>query len=171
MVDDPATNAIVSWSPTSNSFVVWNPPEFARDFLPKYFKHNNFSSFGNDDIPKEIPDPDAKKIGMMKMMNRHLQQFPTLSTRVHGIQRSPNYKGKWKVPMIDNPDFKDDPDLYVFPKLKYVGIELWQVKSGTLFDNVLVTDDVEHAKKLAEDTWGKQKDAEKAAFEEVEKKK
>ncbi|MBA0718551.1 hypothetical protein Golax_006295, partial [Gossypium laxum] len=42
---DPATDAIVSWSPTNNSFVVWNPPEFARDLLPKYFKHNNFSSF------------------------------------------------------------------------------------------------------------------------------
>ncbi|KAJ8749101.1 hypothetical protein K2173_013708 [Erythroxylum novogranatense] len=40
-------------------------------------------------------------------------------------------EGKWKAPMIDNPDFKDDPDLYVFPNLKYVGIELWQVKSGT----------------------------------------
>ncbi|KAL6176035.1 hypothetical protein ACLB2K_052671 [Fragaria x ananassa] len=45
MVDDPATDSIVSWSPTNNSFVVWNPPEFARDLLPKYFKHNNFSSF------------------------------------------------------------------------------------------------------------------------------
>ncbi|KAK8657976.1 hypothetical protein V6N13_036192 [Hibiscus sabdariffa] len=45
MVDDPATDAIVSWSPTNNSFVVWNPPEFARDLLPKYFKHSNFSSF------------------------------------------------------------------------------------------------------------------------------
>lgn len=45
MVDDPATDSIVSWSPTSNNFVVWNPPEFARDLLPKYFKHNNFSSF------------------------------------------------------------------------------------------------------------------------------
>ncbi|KAK6947395.1 Heat shock factor (HSF)-type, DNA-binding [Dillenia turbinata] len=45
MVDDPATDSIVSWSPTSNSFVVWDPPEFARDLLPKYFKHNNFSSF------------------------------------------------------------------------------------------------------------------------------
>ncbi|XP_044466772.1 heat shock factor protein HSF8 isoform X2 [Mangifera indica] len=45
MVDDPATDSIVSWSATDNSFVVWNPPEFARDLLPKYFKHNNFSSF------------------------------------------------------------------------------------------------------------------------------
>ncbi|KAL9272022.1 Heat stress transcription factor A-1-like protein [Drosera capensis] len=45
MVNDPSTDSIVSWTPTNNSFVVWNPPEFARDLLPKYFKHNNFSSF------------------------------------------------------------------------------------------------------------------------------
>ncbi|XP_021893607.1 heat stress transcription factor A-1d [Carica papaya] len=45
MVDDPATDGIVSWSSTNNSFVVWKPPEFARDLLPKHFKHNNFSSF------------------------------------------------------------------------------------------------------------------------------
>ncbi|KAI3713739.1 hypothetical protein L1987_72325 [Smallanthus sonchifolius] len=45
MVDDPSTDKVVSWSATSNSFVVWDPPEFARDLLPKYFKHNNFSSF------------------------------------------------------------------------------------------------------------------------------
>ncbi|CAI8597415.1 unnamed protein product [Vicia faba] len=45
MVDDPSIDAVVSWSVTNNSFVVWDPPEFARDLLPKYFKHNNFSSF------------------------------------------------------------------------------------------------------------------------------
>ena len=45
MVDDPATDSIVSWSSQNNSFVVWNAPQFARDLLPKYFKHNNFSSF------------------------------------------------------------------------------------------------------------------------------
>ncbi|KAL3509050.1 hypothetical protein ACH5RR_028451 [Cinchona calisaya] len=45
MVEDPMTDSIVSWSLNGHSFVVWNPPEFARDLLPKYFKHNNFSSF------------------------------------------------------------------------------------------------------------------------------
>ncbi|KAF2583962.1 hypothetical protein F2Q70_00034487 [Brassica cretica] len=45
MVEDPASDAIVSWSPANNSFVVWDPPEFSRSLLPRYFKHNNFSSF------------------------------------------------------------------------------------------------------------------------------
>ncbi|KFK45015.1 hypothetical protein AALP_AA1G333600 [Arabis alpina] len=45
MVEDPATDSIVSWSSSNNSFIVWDPPEFARDLLPKNFKHNNFSSF------------------------------------------------------------------------------------------------------------------------------
>ncbi|KAL0708784.1 hypothetical protein Bca4012_075210 [Brassica carinata] len=45
MVDDPLTDEVVSWSSGNKSFVVWNVPEFSILFLPKYFKHNNFSSF------------------------------------------------------------------------------------------------------------------------------
>ncbi|KAK8664634.1 hypothetical protein V6N13_084412 [Hibiscus sabdariffa] len=45
MVDDPSSDSIVSWSSSAKSFIVWNPPEFARDLLPRFFKHNNFSSF------------------------------------------------------------------------------------------------------------------------------
>lgn len=45
MVEDPSSDSIVSWSANNKSFVVWDPTEFARDLLPKFFKHNNFSSF------------------------------------------------------------------------------------------------------------------------------
>ncbi|XP_010541155.1 PREDICTED: heat stress transcription factor B-4-like [Tarenaya hassleriana] len=45
LVDDPTTDHIVSWGDDDSTFVVWRPPEFARDLLPNYFKHNNFSSF------------------------------------------------------------------------------------------------------------------------------
>ncbi|KAF0895130.1 hypothetical protein E2562_006835 [Oryza meyeriana var. granulata] len=45
LVDDPCTDHIVSWGEDDTTFVVWRPPEFARDLLPNYFKHNNFSSF------------------------------------------------------------------------------------------------------------------------------
>nr|XP_043626695.1 heat stress transcription factor A-4c-like [Erigeron canadensis] len=45
MVDDYSTNSIVSWSKSNKSFIVWKPPEFSDELLPRFFKHNNFSSF------------------------------------------------------------------------------------------------------------------------------
>uniref|UniRef100_M1BC85 Heat stress transcription factor A-6b n=1 Tax=Solanum tuberosum TaxID=4113 RepID=M1BC85_SOLTU len=45
LVDDPSSNDVVSWSRGNNSFIVWDPQNLAINFLPRYFKHNNFSSF------------------------------------------------------------------------------------------------------------------------------
>jgi hypothetical protein len=45
IVDDSTTNHIVSWSIGNNSFIVWDPHTFAMSLLPRFFKHNNFSSF------------------------------------------------------------------------------------------------------------------------------
>ncbi|WCJ23860.1 heat shock transcription factor A6B [Euphorbia peplus] len=45
IVEDLSTNNIVSWSRGNNSFVVWDPQTFSMSLLPRYFKHNNFSSF------------------------------------------------------------------------------------------------------------------------------
>lgn len=45
LVEDPATDNVVSWNEDGSAFVVWQPAEFARDLLPTLFKHSNFSSF------------------------------------------------------------------------------------------------------------------------------
>lgn len=45
LVDDPITDDVISWNESGNTFVVWKTADFAKDLLPNYFKHNNFSSF------------------------------------------------------------------------------------------------------------------------------
>ncbi|KAG6638432.1 hypothetical protein CIPAW_10G034200 [Carya illinoinensis] len=45
LVEDPATDEVISWNTEGTAFVVWQPAEFARDILPTLFKHSNFSSF------------------------------------------------------------------------------------------------------------------------------
>uniref|UniRef100_A0A0E0KL42 Calreticulin n=1 Tax=Oryza punctata TaxID=4537 RepID=A0A0E0KL42_ORYPU len=131
---------------------------------------------GYDDIPKEITDPDATKPEDWDDEEDGEWTAPTIPNPEYKgpwkqkTLKNPNYKGKWKAPLIPNPDYKDDPYIYAFDSLNHIGIELWQVKSGTLFDNILITDDPEYAKKFAEETWAKHKDAEKTAFDEAEKK-
>ena len=77
-------------------------------------------------------------------------------------------QGMWTAPLIPNPDFVDDPDLYKLPPLKYVAFELWQVKAGTIFDNIMVTDSLDEAMQFAKDTWGKNHEAEKAMYAKVQ---
>ncbi|XP_042507438.1 heat shock factor protein HSF30-like [Macadamia integrifolia] len=45
MVEDLSTDSIVSWSRARNSFIIWDSHQFATTLLPRYFNHNNFSSF------------------------------------------------------------------------------------------------------------------------------
>lgn len=89
--------------------------------------------------PPTIPNPEYKGEWKPKMID------------------NPDYKGKWEAPSIDNPEYKPRPDLYIYPDSKYVGFELWQVKAGSIFDNIIVTDSVAEAKKFADATWGKNK--------------
>ena len=81
---------------------------------------------------------------------------------------NPAYKGKWVHPEIDNPEYNPDDKIYVQKEICNIGLDLWQVKSGTIFDNFLITDDIEFAKKFGEETWGAIKDAEKKMKEELD---
>uniref|UniRef100_A0A673VGN6 Heat shock transcription factor 1 n=1 Tax=Suricata suricatta TaxID=37032 RepID=A0A673VGN6_SURSU len=45
LVSDPDTDALICWSPSGSSFHVFDQGQFAKEVLPKYFKHNNMASF------------------------------------------------------------------------------------------------------------------------------
>jgi calreticulin len=81
---------------------------------------------------------------------------------------NPDYKGAWEHPVIANPEYNADDakDIGKFDENCKLGFDLWQVKSGTIFDNILITDDVEHAKKVGEELWAVTKEAEKKMKDE-----
>ncbi|KAL5983566.1 hypothetical protein ACLOJK_017654 [Asimina triloba] len=150
------------------------PPKKIQD--PKAKKPEDW-----DDI-EYIPDPDDKKpeeVMTVGWVGKVVMQGPTeVHIRGRRIVIETGYDempkeildpearkpqdwddgedGEWLVPTIPNP--------------KYKGPWKPKVIAGTLFDNVLICDDPEYAKKFAEETWGKNKDAEKKAFEEIEEK-
>lgn len=128
---------------------------------------------GWDDIPATLPDPDAKKPEDWDDEEDGTWEAPTIPNPEYKGEWKPKmidnpaYKGTWVAPDIDNPEYKHDDTLYQFPDSKYVGFELWQVKAGTIFDNILVADSFEEAEQFANDTWAKTKDAEKEVFDKI----
>uniref|UniRef100_A0A3B5AJK2 Calreticulin-like n=1 Tax=Stegastes partitus TaxID=144197 RepID=A0A3B5AJK2_9TELE len=107
------------------------------------------------DKPENIPDPDAKK----------------------PEDWDEDMDGEWEPPMIPNPDYKiDNPEysadsnIYKFDNIGVLGLDLWQVKSGTIFDNFLITDDVKEAEDIAQETWGVTKEQDDLKRKEEEEK-
>jgi calreticulin len=128
---------------------------------------------GYDDIPAEIPDPDAKKPDDWDdeldgeweppLIDNPKYQGPWSPKKIP----NPAYKGAWVHPQVANPDYVDDENLYAYDSFGVVGIEIWQVKAGTIFDNILVSDSVADAESAAADFEKLQK-GEKAAFDKAE---
>jgi len=128
-----------------------------------------------DDIPAQIPDTDASKPDDWDDELDGEWEAPQIPNPEYKgewrAKRIPNplYKGEWIHPMVPNPDYVEDTQLYAFEDNGAVGFELWQVKAGTIFDDILVTDSVEEAKEFAS-RWEKRSKGEKAHKEEKEKK-
>jgi calreticulin len=130
---------------------------------------------GWDDIPAQIPDPEAEKPGDWDDEDDGEWEPPMIDNSEfsgeweHPLIVNPEYNGEWEHPLIANPDFVNDDALHHrCHNCQHIGFELWQVKAGTIFDDIIVTDDLAEAQAFAEETFFAKKDAEKTMFEEVE---
>merc|ERR1712130_937554 len=105
--------------------------------------------------PKEIPDPDDKKPEDWDDEEDGEWEAPMIDNPEYkgewSVKRisNPAYKGFWEQKKIANPDYKDDDNLYSFADFGFLGFDLWQVKGGTIFDNIILTDDKAEADAFA----------------------
>lgn len=143
-----------------------------------------------DDEPELVDDPDAQKPedwDEEEDGDWSPPQVPNPKCKAAGCgewkqptKRNPAYKGKWVAPLIDNPDYKGpwvqrtipNPDFYEdkaplasIGRIGALGLEIWTIDSGYVFDNILVTDDAEVAEKARKELWEPKSKAEKAAGE------
>ena len=113
-----------------------------------------------DDAPAEIPDPSAEKPEDWDDEDDGEWEAPMIP--------NPEYKGEWSPRMIPNPAYEADDKIYnVCKDCEYVGFELWQVKSGSIFDDIIVTDSIEEAEAFAKETYLKKAAAEKKMYETI----
>jgi calreticulin len=132
---------------------------------------------GWDSVSRTIPDPEAEKPEDWDDEADGEWEPPQIENPEYKGDwkpkriANPAYKGPWTHPEIDNPDYKHDDSLGKFSNIGAVGVDVWQVKSGTIFDNIIITDSVAEAEAFMKETWEANKDAEKKALEDHEAKK
>lgn len=99
MLEDDSYSEIVTWGYTGESFVVKEPNEFAKNILPKHFKHSNFASFVRQlnkyDFHKvrnaddgNRPYGDQVTYGIQWLMNVRLSQNLTFCRIGMGVSTS-----------------------------------------------------------------------------------
>lgn len=119
------------------------------------------------DQPEYIPDPDASKPEDWDDEMDGEWEPPQINNPAFKGEWKPKqidnpaYKGPWVHPEIDNPDYVADDKLYRYPEICSVGFDLWQVKAGTIFDNILITDSEKEADETLNDILERVKEEKK----------
>lgn len=139
-----------------------------------------------DDEPEEIEDPEASKPEdwdeeedgeweAPKVANPKCAEAPGCGKWRRPMKSNPAYKGKWHAPLIENPNYNgiwkprqiQNPHYFEvaepnFEPISAVGIEIWTMQDGILFDNILITCDENVADLYRETTWKPKFEVEKA---------
>ncbi|KAL4648831.1 calnexin-like [Arapaima gigas] len=135
-----------------------------------------------EDVEPFILDPKAQRPDdwdeemdgeweLPRVPNPACAQVPGCGPWVPPIIHNPAYKGKWGPPLIDNPHYQGEWRPQMIPNPWYfedkapfqmtavaaVGLELWSLTGGVLFDNILLCSDFSVAQRWTDNTWGPRK--------------
>ncbi|KAI8800092.1 calreticulin [Cladochytrium replicatum] len=127
-----------------------------------------------EDLPEYISDPDSAKPEDWDDEEDGEWEAPKIKNPDYkgawAPKQIPNpkYKGPWVAPQIPNPEYVEDNNIYHFKDMGFVGFDLWQVRSGTIFDSIIVTDSVDEAKAFADETIESYREAEKTAKDKMD---
>merc|ERR1712046_497693 len=140
-----------------------------------------------DDAPLKVPDPTSEKPGDWDEDEDGEWEAPLVDNpdcKAAGCGEwkapqisNPDYKGKWFAPRIDNPayigvwkpaqianpNFFVDDSPHAMSPIGGIGIELWTMQNGILFDNILISADEGAATALSEATFKRRQAAESAS--------
>ncbi|XP_066480712.1 calreticulin-like [Tiliqua scincoides] len=112
------------------------------------------------DQPERIPDPNVTKpFDWDEEMDGEWAAPLIPNPQFRGIWKpriikNPNYNGIWVQPEVDNPEYKPDPNLYKYYNISVIALEILQGRSGTIFDNFLITNDEKYAEDAGNEMWG-----------------
>ncbi|XP_057669252.1 calnexin isoform X1 [Diorhabda carinulata] len=159
------------------------PDDWDEDAPPQIFDESAVMPDGwLENEPSHIPDPDAIKpadwdTDMDGEWEPPLIENPACKTAAGcghwepPLINNPAYRGKWRAPLIDNPNYKgkwrpkkipnpdyfNDQNPFRMTTVAAVGFELWSMSQDILFDNILITEDINVAEKWASDTFDKKR--------------
>jgi calreticulin len=147
----------------------WDDREFIPD--PSDIKPADW------DQPKYIPDPNVTKLADWDDA-RDGKWYPPIirnpKFKNPWKQKqlpNPNYMGPWIRPKIRNPNFTDIIDRKSSIHIRYVGIDVWQVTAGSIFDNIFITDNEAEFEAFYNATWKRQRTKEQPTYFEDEEEK
>jgi len=179
VIDDPADSKPSDWvdeakidDPSASKPDDWDEDAPAR--LPD--PAATMPAGWREDQQKKIPDPTAKQPDDWDPDEDGDWEAPVIENPACKVGcgkwepptiANPQYKGKWHAPRIDNPAYKgiwkprqiDNPNYfvdeapYLLPTISAVGIDIWTMQKGIIFDNIIVATDPQRAQQFGEDTW------------------
>ncbi|KAL3818460.1 hypothetical protein ACJIZ3_004365 [Penstemon smallii] len=130
-----------------------------------------------DDEPEEVDDPESTKPEdwddeedgeweAPKIDNPKCAEAPGCGEWKRPTKRNPAYKGKWQPPLTENPNYKGiwkpqligNPEYFELDKPNFepiaaIGIEIWTMQDGILFDNILIASNEKTAESYREAAW------------------